>query len=74
MQYEIREISNGYNYIRGGLYCSIKAAQKALGVPKPNGIDCSIRMYSSEIQVDGETYYQNGLYQITRIYKVMSKL
>jgi hypothetical protein len=74
MRYEIREVTTGgYSYSRG-YYCSIKAAQKALGIPEPNGIDCNIRMQGEPMDVDGKTHYRAEFYTINRVYDIRCKL
>lgn len=59
-------MGGGY-YSRGGYYCSIKAAQKALGVDRPNGIDCIIHMM-------GDNNHRAALFHIIRIHNLKAKL
>jgi hypothetical protein len=59
MKYQLERIE-GHIIIPEGIFCSIKAAQKAMGIPNPNNVDCIFRMSSWD-------------YHITRLYDFRSK-
>jgi hypothetical protein len=69
MKYEIKEVMSGGYYSRGAYYCSIKAAQKAIGVDKPNNTDCIIHMAGN-----GSAYHRAAIFHITRIHNLKAKL
>jgi hypothetical protein len=59
MKYQLERLY-GQTNIPEGEFCSIRAAQKAMGIPNPNDVDCIFRM-------------SGWVYHITRIHSFRSK-